>query len=349
MSRVVSHVIAGKMAAALFEAAGAPQAEAALVARELVTSSLMGHDSHGVLRVPDYLDLVMQGKIVPGAATQVERTSPTTAMIDGGWNFGAVCASQAVETAVDMARGMRTACVVTRRCQHVGRLGAWVQAIADEGLLGIATCNSPIHGHFVVPFGGKEGRLATNPIAYAVPRRGDPIVADFSTSVAPEGKVRAYRNLGRVLPAGWIVDAAGRPSTNPADFYGPPQGWLLPLGGEAGHKGFALSMLVEILGSALAGRSTIDPKVAGNGLWLLAVDPSVFTPLEQFRDHVEELVRYVKTSPGVREGGEVLVPGELEFRSLIRRKAEGIVIDDVTWQALHDHARRLGVDLAAIH
>src|SRR5207244_6782686 len=167
-------------------------------------------------------------------------------------------------------------CVITRRCNHVARLGAYVQAAAERNFIALATCNSPVHGHFVLPWGGRQPRLATNPLAYAVPASGDPIVADFSTSVVPEGKVRVYRNEGKQLPPGWAVDASGRPTTDPAAFYGPPRGSLLPLGGPAGHKGFALGLLVELLGSALAGVGPTDPNAGGNGVCCQVIDPTTF-------------------------------------------------------------------------
>ena len=122
---------------------------------------------------------------------------------------------------------------------------------------------------------------ATNPIAYAVPTGGLPVVADFSTSVAPEGKIRFYRNEGKTVPDGWIVDADGKATNDPNAFYGPPRGGILPLGAGAGHKGFALGLLVEILGSALAGISSQDPQVFGNGVCFIVVDPSAFCPLER--------------------------------------------------------------------
>ena len=189
----------------------------------------------------------------------VERTGPTTAVVDCHRGFGAVGAERAIREGIAIAREERTACVITRSCNHVGRLGAWVQIAADEGMLALATCNSPIHGHFVLPWGGREGRLATNPIAYAVPTGGDPVVADFSTSVAPEGKIRFYRNEGKSVPDGWILDADGKPTNDPNAFYGPPRGGILPLGAGAGHKGFAVGLLVEILGSALAGLELTRP------------------------------------------------------------------------------------------
>jgi uncharacterized oxidoreductase len=246
---------------------------------------------------------------------------------------------------IAIAREQRTATVITRHCHHVGRLGAWVQMAADEGLIALATCNSPVHGHYVLPWGGREGRLATNPIAYSVPTGHDPIVADFSTSVAPEGKIRFYRNEGQPVPDGWILDAEGRATNDPNAFYGPPRGGILPLGGAAGHKGFALGLLVEILGSALAGVSCRSPDSIGNGVCMIVIDPSAFCPLDEFRRLMDETVAYTKSSPPAPGFTEVLVPGELEFRTLRQRQREGIPIDGATLAAIRRYGKRLGVDV----
>jgi uncharacterized oxidoreductase len=329
----------------LFRAAGAPADEAELVAEQLTTSSLMGHDSHGVIRVPEYIELVERRTIVPGAAIRVEHTAGATAVVDCGWNFGALGANFAMARAIKLAQQHKVACVVTRRCNHAGRIGAYVEQAAEEDLIAIATCNSPRHGHYVLPWGGTQGRLGTNPIAYAVPTHGDPIVADLATCAAPEGKIRVYKNQGRPLPAGWIVDSVGRPATDPAAFYGPPPGAILPLGGAAGHKGYALGLLAEILGSPLAGRETADPNAAGNGLCFLVVDPRAFMPVEQFKSLVDATVAYMKSSSPAEAQGKVLLPGELEFRTRRRRLVEGIPVDDSTWLAIEECGRRLGVDL----
>ena len=216
-------------------------------------------------------------------------------------------------------------------------------------MIAIATCNSPISGHCVLPFGGREGRLATNPIAYGIPASGDPIIADFATSVAPEGKIRVYHHQDKPLPQGWIVDAAGNPTTDAKDFYGPPRGGILPLGGAAGHKGFALGLLVEILGSVLNGIATTDREAVGNGCCFVAVDPSAFCPEEQFSDEVSRTIDYMKSSPPAPGFEEVLVPGEIEFRTARRRSTEGVPVDETTWQAIGEHAERLRVSIVGMH
>jgi hydroxycarboxylate dehydrogenase B len=341
--QIRSHQELTQIASALFEAAGSPPDEALLTAQNLVVTSLMGGDSHGVIRIPEYLDLIERGSITPGAEMTITAQSAATAVVDCGWNLGTVGATFAIREGITLARQHKVACVITRRCHHVGRLGAYPQIAAEEGLIALATCNSPIHGHFVLPWGGREGRLATNPIAYAVPTGGWPVFADFSTCVAPEGKIRWHRNLALPLPLGWILDAAGRPSTDPRDFYGPPRGGILPLGGAHGYKGFALGLLVEILGSALAGLSTTDPTLEGNGLCFIVIDPSCFVPLDRFRALMDDLVAYIKSSPPVDGVDEVLLPGDLELRTMRRRSESGIPLDDRTWRAIQEHRARLGV------
>jgi LDH2 family malate/lactate/ureidoglycolate dehydrogenase len=348
VTRLYPHEMMAELAGALFRAVGAPADEAAITADHLVTSSLMGCDSHGIIRIPEYLAQVVDETIVPGAPIVIDHRSGATALVDCGRNFGPVGATRAMEVAISIARESGVACVTTRRCNHVARLGAYAEQAAGHGLITIATCHSPIGGHFVLPWGGKQGRLGTNPIAYGVPTGGGPIVADFATSVAPEGKVRWYRNSGIPLPTGCIQDADGRPSTDPHAFYGPPPGGLLPLGGPVGYKGFALSLLVEILGSALAGIRSTDESVVGNGVCFLAIDPARFVPIDQFRSLTDELSAYIKSSPPTDEAGEVLLPGERELRTERARLEEGVPIDDATRDALLSHAERLGVDCGAV-
>lgn len=345
MSQLYRPQLVSQLGVALFAAAGADGYQALATVESLVTSSLMGHDSHGIIRIPEYLQLVADGVIVADAPVTAERTGPGTAVVDCGRGFGAVGAEQAIREGLQIAREQRVACVITRNCNHIGRVGAYVQLAAERGMIALATCSSPLHGHFVLPWGGREGRLGTNPIAYAIPTGSDPIVADFSTSVAPEGKIRFYRNEHKPVPDGWILDAAGNPATDPQAFYGPPRGGLLPLGGSAGHKGFALGLLVDVLGTALTGIRTNDASAFGNGVCFVVVDPSAFCPLDQFRKHVDESIRYLKSSKPAPGVAEVLVPGELEFRTFRQRQQEGIRVDDSTLQGMRAHGQRLGVNV----
>lgn len=327
----------------MFQGLGAGTAEADLATAELVKSSLMGHDSHGVMRIPEYLGFIEDGSLKTQVIPVVNQTGPGTAEVECGFGFGAVGATKAIETGIKLAAEQGTACVITRNCNHVGRLGSYVNMAADAGMIAIATCNSPIYGHHVLPFGGREGRLATNPIAYGVPTDGDPIVADFSTSVAPEGKIRYYKNEGKAVPDGWILDGNGRPTNDPNEFYGPPKGGILPFGGSVGHKGYALGLLVEILGAVFTGVSTKSTDAFGNGVCFLVLNTNSFTQTAIFRTLMTESSNYMKSSPPAEGFEEVLVPGELEFRYRRQREQEGIPVDPATWQAIQEYAGRLNL------
>jgi hydroxycarboxylate dehydrogenase B len=328
----------------VFAAQGAPRNEAAIVAEQLVLSNLTGLDSHGVVRIPLYSKWIREGVIKPGAAISLVSDQGGTAIVDCGYNFGQVGGLRAMEVALAKAREHKIGCVVTRRCCHVGRLGYFVEMASNAGFFALAMVNSSRAGHRVVPFGGLEGRVAPNPIAYAAPGSGRPILADMAMSTTSQGKVVVYRNRGERLPDAWLIDASGRPTTDPEVLWSDPVGWILPMGGSVGYKGFALLLLAEILGGALAGREISAIEQDGiNGVCFVVIDVSAFGPVDQFKRAVDEMVRYVKSTtpaPGFRE---VLVPGEIDDRNKADRQQNGIPLDDTTWRQIRDVAASLNV------
>ncbi len=332
----------------IFEACGAPPDEARIVADNLVEASLMGLESHGVTRYIHYVDHVLIGKIKPGAPVRVVKETPTTAIVDCGFNFGMVGAKFMAELACEKAARANVACVTSQNSHHVSRLGSYVQIVAARDLIGLAFANSSRHGHFVVPFGGREGRLATNPIAYGIPTRsGPPIILDMATSMISEGTIRVLLHTGKPIPPGRVQDAAGNPITDPNAFYGPPRGAILPFGGpDLGYKGFGLSLLVEILAGVLAGNSTPEDLPYINGLCILAINPEAFCGLARFKDLIAELSEYIKTTPPAPGYKEVVMPGELDFRNRQRRLAEGIPLADQTWELIKEAAQKVGLTLA---
>jgi len=169
-----------------------------------------------------------------------------------------------------------------------------------------------------------------------------PILGDFSTAQTPEGKLRLHLNQGKPLPSGWIVDAAGNPSTDAAAFYGPPRGAILPFGGDLGYRGFALGLLVETLGGLIAGTSSVQP-LPGNGLCLIVINVAAFLPPTTFAGLTQELRDYVKSCPPDEKHREITLPGELDFRVLQDRTASGIPIDPQTWEQIRDCAASAGV------
>lgn len=333
-----------KFTQTVFVACGCPPEEATLISHHLIQANLMGYDSHGVIRICQYITDVKKGRIVPGAPITLENSTDTTAIVDCSWNFGQVGGYRALRCAMEKAQTHHISMVVTRRCGHVGRLGAYTQAAAEEGFVALGFCNSPPgDGHFVAPWGGREGRLSTNPMSFAVPGGAEPpILGDFSTAQTPEGKLRLYLNQKKPLPTGWILDAAGQPSTDAGDFYGPPRGAILPFGGELGYRGFALGLLVETLGGLIAGTSSVQP-LPGNGLCLIVINVEAFVPSATFVGLTQELRGYVKSCPPDENHREITLPGELDFRVLQDRTALGIPIDLRTWEQISECSASVGV------
>lgn len=341
----------------IFVAARVPAAGATAVAEHLVEANLKGHDSHGVVRIPAYLQAVQTGRIEPEAEPRIEHETSTTAVVDGGWNFGQVVARFTMGVALAKAREHGVGIAVARHCAHVGRVGAYGEQAAAEGMIGIACVNNPGIGGIVAPFGGARARLSTNPMVFAWPTADPeaPFVLDMATSVAAEGKVRVARNKGAELPPNWILDREGRASRDPADLYpdepGGPRGALLPLGGTEGHKGFGLAMVVEGLAGALSGAGSTRPGSegrGGNGVFMMAIDPDPLAGGGAFRETFSEVVEWVKEPP-YREGvEEVLTAGEPERRSQAERTANGIPLDDATWRQIAEAAASVGVEPPAV-
>lgn len=339
---LVSSADAYKLTADIFQACGSPQEEAQIVANHLVKANLSGMDSHGIIRIPQYVQDVQNGTVKPGATVSLLSETPVSAVVDCGWNFGVVGAEKAADIALEKARSSRIVVVTTQHCNHAGRLGHYMEKIALQKFIGFGFCSSPKHGHFVVPWGGRDGRLSTNPIAYGIPGDDAPIVSDFSTSQAPEGKIRLYKNRKQNLPEGWILDALGQPSILPSDFYGPPQGGILPFGGRQGYRGYALGLLVEIMGTVLAGNDSTEDR-PGNGVAFIVFDPTLLVGSDRFEANLRKLKDYIRSSRPSNRGSEVMLPGEPEQRNRAARGREGIEVEAATWAAILKVASMLKV------
>lgn len=331
----------------LFEAVGASPEEATIVSDVLVRANLSGHDSHGVIRIPQYCHFVRNGSIVPGAPLTTLRETLTTTLFDAGWNFGQVAMKRALEIAFRRVREVGLFAFGIHRCNHIGRLGHYGEWAAIEGFVALITVNSTGSGAGVAPFGGRKPRLGTNPLCMAFPTTHDPLLVDMTSSVVAEGKIRVKRNRGESLPPGWILDAEGNPSTNPADFYGPPRGAILPFGGESGHKGFALSMAVELLSGTLTAAGNVGDREGhvGNGVFCLLMNVEAFRPFEEFVVAAKRLGQRVKDCPPLEGFAEVLLPGEPEARTRRERSLSGIPLDEATWAQLVAEAKTLGCPL----
>ena len=312
------------LARAVLEDAGAPPATAITVAESLVESNLRGHDSHGIRRLVPYAEAVRDGRVDPRAEPEVVQRKGAIVIVDGHGGFGQPAARLAADELTTLAKEHGVAAAAIRRANHVGRLGEWVEQLANDGLIGIGFCNAE---PTVAPYGGSERRLGTNPIAWATPGR-PPLVMDWSTATMPEGKLAVAKARGEKVPHGVIVDHDGEPTRDPADFYA--GGALLALGA---HKGSGLSVMIQLVGGALAGTGVFGQEgAAANGTVLIALDPTAFT--HDFDDEAQEFTAALAATRPARGFDAVLVPGEIERRTRATRAQEGVPLPAATWSEL---------------
>src|SRR5215467_9888887 len=291
---------------ALLRAAGASSEEAEAVAGGCVEANLVGHDSHGIVAVPTYIDRIKAGHIVPGAPFTIEK-----------------------------AQKSNVAAVTVFRQSHVGRLGAYPLMAAAQGMIGIATADSGRSAKAVAPFGGREARLGTNPIAVAIPSDLDgPFCLDMATSAVAAGKINLAIARGKEIPTGWIVDKDGRETTDPTQLR--KGGALLPLGGTEGYKGSGLAAVVEVLCGLLTGLGFgVEPSGRHNdGCFMAVFNVAAFRPLAEFKKEVAEFARYLKATPPSKGSPGVFYPGEVEHVREQQRHKDGIEIEDATWDKL---------------
>jgi uncharacterized oxidoreductase len=338
------------LAARIFEALQVPWAEAVWVAELLVRANLVGHDSHGVIRIPQYAQAIQSALVKPGIPPEIVKESPSTALINGHWGLGQVVARHAMELAIRKAHEAKISSVCAYNLYHVGRLADYTRMAAEQNFVGIMTVNGGGASPIVAPYGGAAGRLSTNPISIAFPTGGPvPFLFDMATSVVAEGKVRVKRNRGEQTPEGWLLDNRGQPTTDPNAFYQEPRGALLPLGASAGHKGFGLAMVVEILGGILARAGCARPGAHrfSNGTFIIVIDIRAFVDPREFCTEIDALLAYVKSAPKAPGVDAILYPGEPESLEQQRRERDGIPLEDETWQQILVLARKLGVAIPA--
>lgn len=329
-----------KISTRIFQAAGVPETVARHVSASLIESNLVGHDSHGVQMIPHYLRYLADGRLVPQAEIEVVQDTPTTALLDAHSSFGQVAAEKGMAIAIEKAREHHLGAVGIAHAAHIGRLGEYALTAAEQGFIGIVTCNV---GAFVAPFGGIARTLGTNPIACAVPAgRRRPFLLDFATSVRAAGKIEVAGDKGERVPEGWILDKEGNPTTDPAELS--DGGAMLPFGE---YKGYALGLLADIMGGVLTGHSCPSlPEFGwGNGVLMIAIDINTFRPLAEFTDTMDRLFEAIKAGPLARGFSEILIPGEPEFRTKEARLKNGIDVPEKTWEKIERWADQLGVDV----
>jgi LDH2 family malate/lactate/ureidoglycolate dehydrogenase len=328
----------------LLIAAGASAEEAEIIARYNVGANLVGHDSHGIILIPQYIDRIKAGHIVPGAPWEIQQETATTTVIDGNWGFGYVVNDRAMRYTIEKAKKQNVAVATVRRQSHIGRLASYPLLASAEGMIAMITADSGRSSKAVAPFGGAKARLGTNPICFAIPSNLDgPLVFDMATSAAAAGKINVATARGEQVPAGWLIDAEGKPSTDPRVLRS--GGALLPLGGTEGYKGTGLAAIVEILSGLLTGLGFgVDPQGRHNdGCFMAVFNVAAFRDLATFKQEVTDFAHYLKDTPKAQGFTEVFYPGEVEYRKEQDRRKNGVPIEDATWKRLGDLAKSYGI------
>ncbi len=348
------HIAADALAdfcAEVFERVGSSPNEARRVAASLVDANLTGHDSHGVIRVPRYVDWVRSGDIVPDQTIERLLDTPVIAVVDGRFGFGQTVAPQAVDVGVEKAKAMGLAAIALRNAGHVGRVGEWAERAAAAGLISIHFVNAR-GSVLVAPFGGVERRLSTAPFCVGIPREAaPPVVLDFATSLVAEGKANVASRGGKPLPPDALIGPDGGLSGDPALLYGPldQEGARSFIGPGAirafgEHKGSGLALLCELLGGSLTGNGATGPeRKFANGMFSLYVDPKQIDPSHIFDADMTRYLdwfREAKTLPG----GSILTPGEPERIVRAERSAHGVPLPDEAWASILAAARGVGVN-----
>jgi hydroxycarboxylate dehydrogenase B len=338
--------------AEIFARVGCRAEEARRVSASLVDANLTGHDSHGVIRVPRYVEWVRAGELIPNQSIERLVDTPVIGVVDGRFGFGQTMAPMAVDLGVEKAKATGLSAISLRNSGHVGRVGEWAERAAEAGMISIHFVNAA-GSILVAPFGALDRRLSTAPFCAGIPREdAAPIVLDFATSLVAEGKVNVASRGGKPLPADALIGPDGALSGDPALIYGPltsdgPRDHSRGAGairafGE--HKGSGLALICELLGGSLTGNGATGPdRKFSNGMFSVYVDPKQVDPsnvLDADMTRYLDWFQMAKTRPGQT----IVTPGEPERAARAKRAASGVPLTAEAWASIVATARSVGVN-----
>jgi L-lactate dehydrogenase len=335
-----------EFAHALLAKAGMRDDMARDVAEILVDGDLMGHTTHGLAQLAGYLGELDKGAMRKDGAPIVVTSRPATQAWDGQRLPGPWLVLRAMDAAAAMAASQGSGTVSIRRSHHIACLAAYLKRATDRGLVMLLACSDP-SGASVAPFGAVSPVFTPNPIAAGIPTGGDPILLDISASYTTNGLTARAHKAGEKLPHAWMQDARGQPTNDPAVLFSEPKGTLLPLGGlEAGHKGFALALLIEALTGGLAGHGRADPSEGwGATVFVQVLDPDSFggrDALLRQTNWIADACHRATPRPG---GPGVRLPGERGLALMRKQRAEGVALHPTILPSLAPWAERCGVPL----
>jgi hydroxycarboxylate dehydrogenase B len=347
---IVSAQALSAAVAAIVRGAGSDAREAELVGGNLVEANLKGHDSHGVGMIPRYVDSIKEGGLTLNAHASIAGDAGALITVNGNRGYGQVVAREAIEFGVARARQFGTCIVGLANAHHIGRIGAWAEQAAAQGLVSVHFVNVFARS-IVAPWGGRDARHGTNPFCVGIPRQNDdPVILDFATSRIAQGKTRVAYNRGERLKPGVVIDDRGEPTTDPRYAVVEPAGAILPFGE---HKGSGLAFICEILGGALAGGLTWHPQDGQrdgggrrqiiNGMLSILIDPARLGTSANLYTELEAFIAWFKASPPDAYVEQVQIAGEPERRTMQQRLATGIPIDANSWEEILSAAEKIGL------
>lgn len=331
---------------ALLQRAGLPADRARIVAETLVEADLMGHTTHGLQLLAQYLVELENGGMVKSGEPTVISDRGAALTWDGNYLPGPWLIARALDTAFERIAQHPVVTIVIRRSHHLACLAAYPKQATDRGLFMLLTCSDPAFKG-VAPFGGLRPMYTPNPLAAGIPTHGDPIILDISMSTTTNGMVGRLNREGQRLPHAWILDAEGNASDNPSDVFTNPPGSILPLGGtELGYKGFALGILVEALTSALGGFGRADePTQWGASVFMQLIDPQAFGGLDAFTRETSWFVENSQNNPVPPGKPPVRLPGSRGLQLRAEQLEHGVTLYPGIMPALQTWSDKLGVAL----
>ena len=341
----------------IFQAKGCGDYEAKTIAERLCGSNLKGHDSHGIVRVPRYVEWMERDWVFPNIEPKLVIDAGALACLDAKQGFGQVAGERAVDEGIARAQTHGVSVVGLKNSGHLGRIGDWAERAADAGFVSFHFVN--VRGSLLVaPFGGTDRRGSTSPLSIGIPSKGkEHIILDMATSTVAEGKVMVAQKGGKPLPQGALIDSSGNLTINPEVMYGKISDDEVP-DSENGtgaitafglHKGSGINFMMEMLGGALTGSGVsagIDDKEKrkfANGMLSIYISVEKMVDLDYFSKEVQSYADFVRASPSSDENGKVLIPGDKEIITNNDRLANGLPVAHIVWENIRQTAEKLNV------
>ena len=328
---------------AIVAAGGSNGAEARLVAENLVTANLLGHDSHGIGMIPRYIDAVLEGGLAPNQHPKATVDTGTLLALDGCKGYGQTIGREAMLMAIERAKRHGSCIMTLGNSHHLGRIGHWAEMALAEGFVAIHFVNVISHAR-VAPHAGRDARFGTNPCCIGVPLPGEPpFVLDFATSAVAQGKLRVAHNKGDKVPFGRLIDPEGNPTQDPRYAVVPPFGAMLAFGE---HKGYGMAIACELLGGALTGGGTwhydeSSKQRVMNGMLAIVLDAKRLGTAAAFEREARLFLDWLRKSRPAPGFDRVRIAGEPERDMRERRSRDGIPVDDITWEEIQRAADKV--------